>query len=587
MAIGGSAGRGSVMKLQRKFLLIFLLISIAPVLIISFYTYTRYTSLIERQVTQSAENLLEVAAFHTNYTLANLEHIVESMYLPKENHTSMVDDLVKYTGNAQPDDHDIYLSNQKLDDVSQDFIYFSPYINGIFLFTPSGNSLGYGYGNGVHISHSYDPSGEDWYQETLRLQGDTYIYSDEKKAVFDGGSPSLSFCTALYDVHTRDFLGVLMIDCAPEIFDLSTVNTMPDMAALSVQSGDTPLYTTASGGLSGLKAENALSLEKTLDLPGLILHACVNREMLHREFGITQITLLSVTAICLLVFVTLSVLLSRSLTRPIIYLSRQMVRTDGKHGVVDSPYFHRQDEIGVLYNSFQEMQDEKDRYIKNELENKLILLDAQMRSLESQINAHFLYNTLEAINSIAAVHRIRDISTMALALGNMFRYSIKTQSELVPLERELDHVHDYIHIQQIRFDNAFSYEEHIPAGLRKRRVLKLILQPLVENALYHGLNYCRSGDTIVVEAGREGDLLLLSVTDNGQGIPTEKLSALQEQLEERPEFEELGRRNGQSIGIKNIHTRIALYYGEYYGLKVFSTKGAGTTIRITLPLYEE
>lgn len=575
------------MKLQRKFLLIFLLISIAPVLIISFYTYTRYTSLIERQVTQSAENLLEVAAFHTNYTLANLEHIVESMYLPKEDHTSVVDDLVKYTGGVRPDDHDIYLSNQKLDDASQDFIYFSPYINGIFLFTPSGNSLGYGYGNGVHIPHDYDPSGETWYQETLRLQGGTYIYIDEEKTLFESGSPSLSFCTALYDVYTRNFLGVLMIDCAPAIFDLSTVNTMPDTAALSVRSGDIPLYTTISGGLSGLKEENALILEKELDLPGLTLHAYVNREMLHREFGITQITLLSVSAICLLVFITLSVLLSRSLTRPIIYLSQQMMRTDGKHGVSDSPYFRHQDEIGILYNSFQEMQDEKNRYIKNELENKLILLDAQMRSLESQINAHFLYNTLEAINSIAAIHHIKDISTMALALGNMFRYSIKTQSELVPLERELDHVHDYIHIQQIRFDNAFSYEEHIPAGLAKQRVLKLILQPLVENALYHGLNYCRSGDTIIVEAGREDKLLVFSVSDNGQGIPAEKLSALRNQLKEKPEFQELGRRNGQSIGIKNIHTRIALYYGEYYGLRVFSTEGEGTTIQIVLPVWEE
>lgn len=575
------------MKLQKKFFLIFLLISIIPILIFSVYTYTRYTRLIEKQVTQSAENLMDVASFQIDYTLTNLEHIVESMYLPREDHVSMVDNLTKYTGPLHPSDYDVYLSNEKLNSTCQDFLYFSPYINGIFLFTPSGQILGYGYGNGINISHEYNPAGDSWYQETMALQGTTYIYGPEEKAFFEGGSPSISFCTALYDVHTRDFLGVLMVDCVPEVFDLSTVNTMPETASLSVMKEDTVLFANQASDLSGFDTKNALRLDKGLRLDGLTLQASINRQQLYREFSITQITLIFLTVTCILAFIIISILLSKSLTKPISYLSRQMARPDGKHDVSDSPYFRNRDEIGTLYNSYQEMLDDRNRYIKNELENKLILLDSQMKSLESQINAHFLYNTLEAINSIAVIHKVNSIGTMAMALGSMFRYSIKTKSELVPLSAELEHVQNYISIQQIRFDNAFSYEVQIPGALREKKVLKLILQPLVENALYHGLNYCRAGDRITVEARQSKNCLLLFVTDNGQGMTDEELTALQNQLAEKPEFKELGRRHEQSIGIKNIHTRISLYYGEYYGLQIFSEKGTGTTVQITLPVANE
>lgn len=574
------------MKLQKKFFLIFLLISIIPILIFSIYTYTRYTNLIDKQVKQSAENLMDVASFQADYTLSNLEHIVEAMYLPKEDHVSMVDNLKKYAGRTQPTDYDIYLSNEKLNSTCQDFIYFSPYINGVFLFTPSGNILGYGYGNGINISHDYDPTNDSWYQETIALEGSTYIYGPKAKDFFESSSPSISFCTALYDVHTRDFLGILMIDCKPEVFDLATVNTMPETASLSVMQKNTPLYITQSQRLTAFKTGDSLLLERDLNLADLTLHASINRDLLYNEFSITQITLIFLTVTCILAFLIISILLSKSLTKPITYLSSQMARSDGKYDVSDSPYFAYRNEIGTLYNSFQEMLDERNRYIKNELENKLILMDSQMKSLESQINAHFLYNTLEAINSIAAIHKVSRICTMTMALGSMFRYSIKTKSELVSVREELEHVENYIAIQQIRFDYGFSYEIHIPNALREMKVLKLILQPLVENALYHGLNYCRAGDLITVDARQENNRLFIFVTDNGRGMTEEALTVLQNQLSEKPEFKELGRRHGQSIGVKNIHTRISLYYGEYYGLQIFSKTGQGTMVQITLPVMD-
>ena len=173
---------------------------------------------------------------------------------------------------------------------------------------------------------------------------------------------------------------------------------------------------------------------------------------------------------------------------------------------------------------------------------------------------------------------------MSLALGNMFRYTLKTQSELVTVQDELGHVNDYVTIQRIRFDNRFHLDLDIPAEYLNNKVLKLILQPLVENALYHGLNYCTTGDTINIRAYAENNCLMIDVYDNGQGMDIETLTKLQSSLMEEASFTELGHRNKQSIGLKNIHSRIELYYGKGYGLTVTSRQNEWTNVQIRLPI---
>ena len=396
---------------------------------------------------------------------------------------------------------------------------------------------------------------------------------------------SVSFCNALYDVYTREFLGVLFIDCEPGIFDLSNVNSLPETASLTVNNGSVPLYITSPVSEDNT-TDDTMHLERELSFEGLTLNIEVSQSSLSREFGITQNTLIALSVTCIAGILILSVFLSRSIISPIIYLSSQMQVRDRKQDVSDSPYYSYGDEIGTLYTSYQEMLDEREYYIKHELENKLIVLDSQMRALESQINAHFLYNTLEAINSIAVIEKVKSISVMALALGSMFRYSIKTQSELVPLSAELKNVQDYTAIQQIRFDNAFSLKLDIPTEYLEQKVLKLILQPLVENALYHGLSNCMTGGVITLRVQAQGSDMILEIIDNGEGISSDKLARIQENLQEKAEFTELGKRRHTSIGIRNINTRIALYYGEAYGLRIFSKEGAGTRVQITLPIID-
>lgn len=574
------------MNLKQKFLIVFLLISIVPIIIITTFTYNRYTSLIKEQTAQITENIFEKASDQINSAIGNINHIAEIFSFYSESRDSIIEDLKKYTHQNGYSNYDIFKSNQNIKFICQNLIYSSEYINGIFFFTPYGEVLGYG--NNIDITYDYIPFEDKWYKETINLKGKIYIDGLSAKSFIINSRPSISFSRAIYDVYSHEFLGVLLVDCSPSVFDLSKVNTLPDTAMLAIENTSTHciLYSNADNikNLSSLK--NMKVMKKNLNIKELTLTAAINYEQIYNEFGFTRILILIIAGVCALIFIVISALLSFSLTKPIIHLSKKMATRGGVLSL-SGKYLERKDEIGTLYNEYNSMVKEINNFIKNEYQNKLIILDSQMKSLEAQINSHFLFNTLESINSIAEIEGNQSIAVMSLALGNMFRYSIKTKSELVTITDEINHVKDYISIQTIRFDGKINLILNIKEEYSNLKILKLILQPLVENALYHGLKNCTYGKTIKISAFLNDSCIYLSVEDDGVGMTEEKLSQIREKLEKEPHFTELGHRNNQSIGLKNIHSRIELYYGKGYGLSIESSEGKGTKINIKLPVLNE
>jgi len=372
------------------------------------------------------------------------------------------------------------------------------------------------------------------------------------------------------------------------MFDLSPVNTLPSITLLSIENKNNNqiLYTNINQLKSNFTEKNKKIFKTGLDLDQLSLSAVFNYDELYKAYNLTEVLLLIIAVFCMAGTIVLSIIFSNSLTKPITHLSDKMASQHGSHLTLTGRYLNRNDEIGVLYNEYNSMVDELNISIKRDYQNKLITLDSQMKSLEAWINSHFLFNTLESINSIAFIEGNERIATMAMSLGNMFRYAIKTKSEMVTVQDELNHVRDYVSIQKIRFSDNFDLNIRIPEAIRSQHVLKLILQPLVENALFHGLQYCHVGSRIDITARLDQKHLYIEVTDDGKGMNPLQLKELQDKLRQEATFTELGHRDKQSIGLKNIHTRIELYYGKGYGLFVRSTEGAGTTVEIKLPVLE-
>ncbi len=440
----------------------------------------------------------------------------------------------------------------------------------------------------MRIRFGYSPESSEWYKKTMDYSGDLYISNiSVHDDIFQSTKESFFISKNLYDIYASDDLGVLLINCDPSALDLSPLNTIPDVTALMIADTDRNeiIYSTPRDtrlpDLEYLNENAAYSAR--LNASGLTLYTLVDYNRLYMEFSTTGIIIIIIAVFCIIIGTVLALYFSKTVTKPIKHLSRKMSKQSDGNLSPSTQYLDRTDEIGVLYNEYNSMIEALDAAIKTNYQNRLISLDAQMKSLEARINSHFLFNTLEAINSIARIEGSSRITTMAMSLGNMFRYAIKTQSELVSLQDEINHVMDYISIQSIRFNNRFQFRLSIPDKMRNMKVLKLILQPIVENSFSHGLQNCQFGHRIHVYGFLREDYFLIYIVDDGKGMLKDQLTELNRSLLEEPEFKELGHRTNQSIGLKNINTRIELYYGKGYGLSIQSRYGSGTMIRIKLP----
>lgn len=205
--------------------------------------------------------------------------------------------------------------------------------------------------------------------------------------------------------------------------------------------------------------------------------------------------------------------------------------------------------------------------------------------LQSQINPHFLYNTLECIRGQALKEGIDDIANTVRALAQFFRYSISVKGNIVTIEDEITNVNYYIIIQQYRFRNKFKVEVNIDEKdvetLLMCKVPKLMLQPIVENAIVHGYSDMRQGGKLEISIRKAGKNVLISVRDNGKGMSPDHLVALRKRVNEKTEIQNTGQ--ASNIGLRNVNNRICLLFGSEYGINIESAKGEGTTVEILLP----
>lgn len=285
--------------------------------------------------------------------------------------------------------------------------------------------------------------------------------------------------------------------------------------------------------------------------------------------------------ISLVLVVIVSFKFSRTLTNPIFKLKRLMKQAESGDLTVRFNFQHN-DEIGELGQSFNHMIARIDQLIQMvyvEQENKRT---AEMKSLQEQIKPHFLYNTLDTISWMARDYDAEDIVRLVDALTNMFRIGLSHGKDIITVKEEITHVSNYLYIQKIRYKDKLNYVIHVDESLYAIEVPKLILQPLVENAIYHGVKAKRGGGTITITGVPEGENLVFTVQDNGAGMLQEKVEELNRRMSERSVLDEK-----KSFGLFYIRERIQLCYGKGYGVHVESTLGEGTRVTITLPLYQK
>ncbi|MEF2248350.1 sensor histidine kinase [Paenibacillus sp. GXUN7292] len=269
---------------------------------------------------------------------------------------------------------------------------------------------------------------------------------------------------------------------------------------------------------------------------------------------------------------------------PILNLSKSMKTVDTLNVPLPVRSSDRGDEIGRLINSFNEMFKRLKESRESEIASSNLQKIAELKMLQSQINPHFLYNTLNTIHAISELHRLDQISIMTKSLSSIYRYNIKFGDE-VTIGNELEQINNYIKIQQIRFLNKFKVEYDIDKRVLSYKILKFLIQPIIENSFYHGLEPKGGQGILKLTIKQLDQTLFISVQDDGVGIPPDKLKELTDILNEsKPE---LNGDNNRNFGIRNVHARIRYFYGENYRMEVNSSEQQGTTIMMYIPISEE
>lgn len=416
----------------------------------------------------------------------------------------------------------------------------------------------------------------------------------------------LSLVTPL--LSGNSFCGVMVISVAPDWIEDMT-NEIGRGVVMCVSKGYT-FYSSVDGmeigtvigasgempiGVSG--AEILTDGKNQLERKGYTVVSYFNHENTYNRFFVYVVkpraiydkSVNSVVAsyvwyvcLCIILSVLITILFSSMFSRRIQSLKDKMHSVAaGNFELTDD--INGSDEIYDLYEDLKKMVDSMQNLINDAYKAKiqsesfkLNQVEAEFKALASQINPHFLYNTLETIRMKAYCNNDKETADLVKKLGKFMRRCLEVKDGMVTLESELEFTKSYLELQAARFGDRVSYSIYCEVD-KKYMVLPLIIQPIVENAFVHGIEGEKSNGRIAVKVMYKGENVEICVSDNGQGISDAKLAELLEKLERNDTS------SGKSIGLTNVNKRIKMYHGEQYGLSVKTAEGKGTTISITLP----
>lgn len=456
----------------------------------------------------------------------------------------------------------------------------------------------------ARLKTGLDVTKEEWFGNTLERTDNLHFTTPHVQSIFDNNEQQYKWVITLTRAveitqGTSTEQGILLIDISySSLQQMLEDITLGNQGYLYMISSDGELIYHPKMQLieTGQMQENIDMAMTYRDGSYQEEYEGENREVSVKSVGYTGWKLLSVTpekglslsnlkmrlfvafvaAAFLLVLVLINAFISSRITNPIQELEKSVNAIEA--GELDTEvYTGGSYEIRHLGRSIGDMA----KRIKALMQDIVVEHESKRKSefdtLQSQINPHFLYNTLDIIVWMIENERRQEAVKVVTALARFFRISLSKGKSIITVRDELEHVRNYLTIQQMRFKNKFIYEIHADEDVMDLACLKLMLQPLVENAIYHGMEFMDGDGEIHVWAKREGDNLWIEVHDNGLGMTAEQTENL---LSEKPH---VSSRRGSGIGVKNVNERIRLYFGEAYGLTIWSEPDEGTAIRCHLP----
>ena len=473
----------------------------------------------------------------------------------------------------------------------------------LYLYTPD-NEIISTYRRAVTPKHRYaEDIYEDMEQENS-VKVLEYLESDDAAMLISSyynpyrEKDILRFVLKLYNNSNRNYqIGYVVCDVDSKVFasimeKYRTDNTMfiwlqPDgdrpVTALGTLSTDEEeLFRKMSEGIASGDAVNTAGVNEQEIFQAeqskynLTAYSILPQRILLRNQRNLSINIVLIAIVMIVLSTVLSFLISRYMTRPLGNLMGTIQRI--KKGETElRADTENKDEIGELGKNFNEMLDQMEELREKESRANLLLSQAEYKALQAQINPHFLYNTLETMSSIAEIRGCPEVSMLSQSLSNIFRYSLNMKDQMSTVAQEINHLKNYCYVMSVRMQDNIDYIYDIDESLLKEKIPRISIQPLVENALNHGLRNKRGEKKVQIQIKRKEENVVISVRDNGMGMDAAKIN---ENLQKN---EMIQTEKGNSVGLYNINARIKILYGDQYGIHVESVQGEGSSVFIVLP----
>lgn len=472
-------------------------------------------------------------------------------------------------------------------------------IKNIGLVCDGGNSL---FNTGYQTENTnLDLSTQEWYKKAVESKGQSILTSSHVQHVIEGERPwVITMSRGISNlVGSRASKGAVFIDLNySAISELCDQNSIGDKGYVFIvdQDGNIVYHPQQQQLYNELQTENidAVMNAKTdtvtvgngehekiytisrSDKTGWTVVGCMNvAELLKGSRQAQRVYVVCAAGLIVLALI-LSRLIARNITYPIQRLRDSMKKVQTGEFPTTDLEVSSENEIGSLTKSFNVMTHRIQELMEQNIHEQEQKRKSELKALQSQINPHFLYNTLDSIIWMAEGKKNEEVVLMTASLARLLRQSISNEDELVSIGQEAEYARSYLTIQKMRYKDKLEFQIEISPAISGVKIIKLVLQPIIENAIYHGLKYKGSKGFLVVRGYQEGEKAVLEVEDNGVGMDEETLSHIFEK--HKVNYQSNG------VGVYNVQKRLKLYYGEEYGIVYKSRKNEGTRAVITIPM---
>jgi len=573
-------------NIRSKLLLYFFTLILLPIVTLGVLGNVIYSKSIEEQANEHTGQMIEQVTRNVEFYIHDMENIVSYLLGDPQ--------IIAFLRTTKEGDESL---NNEVRRILRTYTNVHPEIAGILIVNEKNLYIS----NEMHRI-SRDPlTDETWYKRAIASPNAMQLFSKPigrniTTTLNYSADEVVSIAKAVVDPKTSQYLGVILIDLKlvkfKEVIETITLGKTGFLYIMDANGGIVyapvnPIVYRVKSGWLNRSANSIVKIIQGSEFQIIYKDSAYTKWKTIGVFSLSE-TLKEVTIlrhysiliglVTLILAVIAAFFFTASIAKPLGKLRSLMKKAEeGDLSVRFNSKYN--DEIGQLGNSFNTMIKEISNLVDMVYTEQKRKREAELKTLQAQIKPHFLYNTLYTIQWMAGEHGAQEVVRIVGALANLFRIGLSKGKEMIPVHEELEHVRSYLMIQKARYEDKLIYEINYEEEILNYRVLKLILQPLVENAIYHGIHAKRGGGTIKITARMDKEKLYFSVADDGIGMTEEKLAELRKSLDSQH-----GEAARTGFGIFNVNERIRLSFGSEYGLQYTSVAQEGTKVEIWHPV---